>query len=291
MMYQNKFVTVIKCGGKILREKNNNTIYLPFKAEYSMLLKNLHSRRVSVKVSIDSTDVLNGSSIVIEPNSEYELKGFLNNNNITNRFKFIQKTNQIINHKGDNVEDGIIRVEYAFEKPVTMTTTTDSTVNHHYYHHTTTNIPYYTSPFYTYQSPIIGSSYDGTKSDNVNYENIEAKNINKCFSSNVSADTSNHTLRGMDVGNQINSVLMENSKPELDEGITVKGSKINETLMDTWLGELEEPEVMIFNLKGATKKAKVAQAVTVKKNLKCETCGQSNPSSHNFCSNCSTSLI
>ena len=33
-----------------------------------------------------------------------------------NKFKFIQKTDKIIGHRGDNIDDGMIRVEYRYEK-------------------------------------------------------------------------------------------------------------------------------------------------------------------------------
>jgi len=59
MVYSKKFVAVIKCNGKILRETSkDNDVILPFGAEYSILLKNLDHRRAVAEVSIDGVDVL-----------------------------------------------------------------------------------------------------------------------------------------------------------------------------------------------------------------------------------------
>ena len=73
MMYQEKFIAVVKCNNKILREQNKCEVHLPFGSEYSLLFKNLDSRRVNVNVSIDGTDILFGRSLVIDANSEMEL--------------------------------------------------------------------------------------------------------------------------------------------------------------------------------------------------------------------------
>lgn len=115
MTYKDHFVTEIKCKGKILRLQDD-IAHLPFGSEYSLYLKNLDSRRVSVKISIDGQDILDNSSLVIEPNSSTELEGFLNGIFAKNRFKFIQKTKEIQEYRGDKVDDGIIRVEFSYEK-------------------------------------------------------------------------------------------------------------------------------------------------------------------------------
>ena len=50
--YQDNFAAVIKCDGIILREQDK-TVKLPFDSEYSILLKNLDSRRALVRIEID----------------------------------------------------------------------------------------------------------------------------------------------------------------------------------------------------------------------------------------------
>ena len=111
----NKFIVAVKHNGKILRD-TDDVIYLPFGAEYSILLKNKNSVKSVVKVEIDGADVVDGKEIIVPANESVELKGFMRGMNVTNRFKFIKKTDQIREYRGDRVDDGMIRVEFRFEK-------------------------------------------------------------------------------------------------------------------------------------------------------------------------------
>lgn len=137
MVYLKKFVAVIKVNGNILREVNENNVILPFGSEYSILLKNLDVRRAVVDVSIDGNDVLNDSRIVINGNEEMELFGILNNKEVKNKFKFIQKTEKVQKHRGNKIDDGLIRIKFGFEKvedytfPVTYT-------SHSFFHNSDT---------------------------------------------------------------------------------------------------------------------------------------------------------
>ena len=115
MTYADNFVVEVKQNGKILRVKNG-AVYLPFGSEYSILLKNLNSVRAGIKVSIDGEDVLDNSSLVLDANSDTVLEGFLRGTVARNRFRFINKTQEISDHRGDRADDGLLRVEFAFEK-------------------------------------------------------------------------------------------------------------------------------------------------------------------------------
>jgi hypothetical protein len=120
-MYNSKFVAAVKVEGKVLREQNENdgsVVYLPFRSEYSLLLKNLNSRKAVVKVSIDGTDVLYGNSLIVKPNDSVELERFLKDMNRGEKFLFIEKTKQISDYRGDKVDDGVVRIEYQFEQEV-----------------------------------------------------------------------------------------------------------------------------------------------------------------------------
>lgn len=121
-MYKNNFVAVIKCNGRILRERSGGSVYLPFGAEYSILIKNKDARRASVTVEVDGQDVLNGHSLIVDGNESQEIKGFMRNMSKTNRFKFIQKTKEIQEHRGDRIDDGLVRVTYQFEEPIKFPT-------------------------------------------------------------------------------------------------------------------------------------------------------------------------
>ena len=115
-MYSNKFIAVIKYNGNILREKYDKVL-LPFGSEYSILLKNLESRRASVKVFIDGQDVLNGNSLIIESNADLELERFVQDSNKDgNKFKFIRKTDEVSKYRGDRIDDGVVRIIFKYEK-------------------------------------------------------------------------------------------------------------------------------------------------------------------------------
>lgn len=114
-MYNQKFVATLKANGKVLREQGD-TVYLPFGSEYSVLLKNLNTVRARVTIDIDGQDVLNGSALVIDANGTLELERFLTNNNRGNRFKFIERTASVEQHRGIDASDGLIRVQFQFER-------------------------------------------------------------------------------------------------------------------------------------------------------------------------------
>ena len=127
MVYKQKFVAAVKVDGKILREVDD-TVSLPFNSEYSILLKNLETRNALVSISIDGKDVNYGHALILQPNREFDLLGAIQGGQVRNRFKFIQKTKKIQDHRGDRIDDGIIRIEFAFEKLVAVTTSV-----YHYY--------------------------------------------------------------------------------------------------------------------------------------------------------------
>ncbi len=258
MAYRDKMVVAVKVGGKILRE-NDGRVTIPFGSEFSILLKNLESRKASVKVSIDGKDVLSGRSLLIDLNSSMELERFVDSLDRGNRFKFIQKTQEIVDHRGDRIDDGIIRVEFAFEQVVRHVVTTEE--HHHYYHHHYHDYwpryhpgrPY-CGPYGTYTSGHgQGTSYKGL-SNNITY-NAMASNINP------------------------------------DEGITVKGSESIQRFQQGYIGTLDPSEVIIIRLCGEKLTGvKVDVPIFVKDKLECGTCGRKTESISNFCGNCGTAL-
>ena len=115
MMYNQKLVTSVKCKGKIMREQGD-TVFLPFGEEYSILLKNLSTQKAQIKVEIDGETVI--SALLLSPNQSIDLERYVIDGDLSKgpRFKFIEKTSQISNHRGDKIDDGIIRVTYQFEE-------------------------------------------------------------------------------------------------------------------------------------------------------------------------------
>ena len=280
MTYKDHFVVEVKSNGKILRVKDD-AVFLPFGSEYTLLLKNLHSRRASVNVSIDGDDVLDNHSLILDANSSTELEGFLRGNVARNRFRFINKTKEISEHRGDKADDGLIRIEFAFEKPQIqpMIEKTIKEVHHHY-------------------DPPVKFSYYGTNADWIYTDNKssagktphdgESVMYTNCGSPPVSRSitdlSSNVTMDSLGVQN-ISEI------PNVDEGITVKGSEVHQQFNYTSIGELEESNVIVISLKGLKDSGTpVAQPVTTKDKLTCSSCGTKSKSSFKFCPNCGTFL-
>lgn len=274
MVYKEQFVTVVKSlDGKILREVDG-IVTLPFQSEYSLLLKNLNSQAASVRVFIDGQNVLYGNSLAIYPNTEVDLLGWMNGNTVTNRFKFIQKTEKIQQHRGDKIDDGIIKVEFAFEKKkeVILQETIKGCTNHY---------------FYNYNPPLMSSGVrwgnDGV------YTSSLGSRVVGCSASNISARSSSSDMS--EVGESVQAYF-SNSKPLDEEGITVPGSQVNQQFEYVSLGELNDYSTIIIRLKGTTSSGKqVKVPLTVKSKLKCKTCGTVSKSNAKFCSECGTSLL
>lgn len=280
MTYHNQFVVVVKSNGKILRE-HGDVVTLPFKSEYSILLKNLSSKRAKVNVHIDGVDVLNGQSIVIGANEEHELEGFLKNDKVKNKFMFIQKTEKIQEHRGDKIDDGIIRVTYQYEQQLPKYIwTTNPTV--WYYNN---NCPWcQTNPCNCWMGnypkygggSVIGSSLNELKwQDNSTYN-----------SSNIGS-----TIGGTQ-SRSCADVSVNYSSPVLDEGITVPGADTNVNYGSAYLGVLESEVFSIcLKLRGEVEGQKVVKPMTTNDKVVCGTCGTKSSTLNKFCSECGTALI
>ena len=120
MMYGNKLAAAIKVDGKVLREFKD-TVHIPFGSEYAITIKNLHTTRAVVSVYIDGDNMVPGG-LVLNAGQSIDLERSIRNNNLTegNKFKFIERTGQIENHRGIGIEDGLVRIEYQFELPAVV---------------------------------------------------------------------------------------------------------------------------------------------------------------------------
>lgn len=117
MVYSNNLIAVIKHKGKILREFTGNTVRLPFGSDYSIYIKNKDAvRKAVVQVKVDGKDALDGNKLIVDPESATELKGFMKGSVVKNKFRFIEKTDEISNYRGNFVEDGLIELNYQFEE-------------------------------------------------------------------------------------------------------------------------------------------------------------------------------
>lgn len=261
MMYKNNLVAVIKCNGNILRERGGSTVYLPFGAEYSILIKNKDARRALVDIEVDGQNVFaGGRKLIVEGNATSEVKGWMRSMHKTNRFKFIQKTRQIQKHRGDRIDDGLVRVSYQFEKQEELPQVT-----------------------WTYTSNDNDwSKFSRTKSSGATWGDWP-----------VSYGSS--TCDSDQMVGAVNCNYHTNTKsfaPRSDEGITAKGQHITNRYRYGNIGALESSVyTIVLQLKGRTKKQKVSKPLTVKSSLRCNICGRRAKSSAKYCSRCGNYLF
>jgi len=296
MTYKDQFVVEVKADGQILRVKDG-AVYLPFGCEYSILLKNLNSRKASVKISIDSEDVLDGNSLILNPLLTHELKGFFRGNAVKNRFRFIQKTKEIQENRGDKVGDGMVRVEFAFEKPrpePIIKRIIHEVEEHHYQHHT-----YWPKRYTWYDGD--GWQYISNGNDTVQYGSSGAPVVGSS-GEDQSVFMNQVNSRGVHDGSPMSNVTVDSlgvqasftaqNAPLADEGITVKGNQIHEQYDYGMIGVLEESSVIVIILKGMQQGPGVVvqDPITVKTKLTCSSCGKSSKSSFKFCPDCGTFL-
>ena len=273
-MYKNQFVVAIKHDGKILREIGD-IVKLPFGCEFTVLVKNLNSRRAKFRLHIDGADVLDGTEIIVNGNSEAEIKRFIRNGNMDagNAFKFIERTVQIENGpRGIKADDGIVRVEYWFEQEVPEMKTT--------YHRDV-----WLSDHYKWQPPIR---------DNNIFRGYNTTAINGALSAEYT-DRSFIAAQGATASilNQVStSEKMASAQSVNDAGITVPGSKVEQKFSAVY-GFIAEAQSQVIILRMVGKTAndvEVAKPVTVKTKNKCSTCGRLNKVTAKFCTDCGTAL-
>lgn len=281
MTYKDQFVAEVKSNGRILRVKDG-AVYLPFGSEYTILLKNLNSKRASVSISIDGEDVLDNSSLILDANTSTEIEGFLRGNVARNRFRFINKTKEISEHRGDKADDGLVRIEFAFEKPIPEPQIKKVIEEvHHHYHNNPFTYTYHSGVDWSYNDTLYSSAGKSDKDDGTP---VAMAASGPPVSRSMEDLSSNVTMDSLGVENISNI-------PNADEGITVKGSECNQQFNYASIGVLEDPATIVIQLKGLAESGnKVSQPVTVERKLTCSSCGIKSKSSFKFCPNCGTFL-
>ncbi len=296
-MYSNQLAIAIKHNGKILRE-TKDMVHIPFGSEFSVLVKNLNSRRVKFTLSIDGANALDDTEIIVNANSEVEIKRFIRSGNMNegNAFKFIERTQSIEDGpRGIKVDDGVVRVEFWFEKEVPQTTYHTHVHADEYYRKYITNN---WGPTYRNYGDLIGtygqtniSATGGSLSSNSIAGSVACSATYSADASDMSVSLNDamakSPLRGLDqeVKKQHTSI------PVNDVGITVPGSKV-EQKFTTVYGFNSEPisNVLILRLVGMSGDTVVTKPITVAAKPKCSTCGRLNKASSNFCTSCGTAL-
>ena len=321
MVYSHQFVAAVKVNGSILREAAGK-VAVPFGSEYAVYLKNLASVRAMARVEIDGTDATEGTWLVLAPNSSMDLERFIRNGNLQsgNRFKFIKRTPKIEEARGIKGEDGLVRIEYKFEK------LPDPEVHTHHYHHHH-DYPYY-YPYYPYwpwwsypnypYTTWTANSSSLSNSDNISFSAnslggasgkgghghgsvLRGKGLSPAMASfTKSADSTptvnvntTESLQAKGLEPSVHCFAMQEVREASAEepGITVPGSQSNQSFYSAgWFQTEEQTHVLVLRLVGAVGGRAVTRAVTVKTKAKCQTCGTSNKSGVKFCKECGTSL-
>lgn len=308
MMFNNKFVVAVKYDNKVLREFKD-TVMVPFGSEYTIYLKNLNSVRAQVRITIDGQDVADGDTYIVNANSDFELSRFMKNGNLKsgNRFKFIERTGSVEQHRGVGVEDGLIRVEFQFEKLLPKTKTeqellmekldqikkdldrkadkSDIPYPWRYYP------PYWDRPYCGSPSPSpLWTTY--SSSDSLSGQAVGSAGLNQ---NNASLDvdlycanvSQSNVLR-----KDIASTNVITTASANDIGVTVPGSISEQQFVTVSSFPLEDTvHVMVLKMVGETETGKVVKKpVLVTSKPKCTSCGRVNKSNAKFCQECGTSL-
>ncbi len=299
-MYSNKLIACVKAGGKVLREQGEN-VFLPFGSEYTLWFKNEHTRKVQINVEIDGTDVLFNKSLIVNAGETADLKGFVRDmvGEDNRAFKFITKTQEISDFRGDKIEDGLIKITYQFEKEVV--TKFDVIDHHHHHHHHYDNYRWY-GPYYPpggwygslSNSPLIGSAYTSNLSNSVSEASLKRSMLdsgklgscNATFSANAVNMSATSANVSMDSLGTVTAQAVSS-----DPGITVEGSNTKQTFQSGYIGVLESTKhTMIFQLRGLVETEEVAAPVTVKSKKQCPSCGKKWKSIFEYCPNDGTFL-
>ena len=275
MMYNNKLAVAIKANGRVLREFGDK-VYVPFGTEYTLLIKNLHTTRAVVNISIDGKSATE-NGLVVDAGKEIELERFLKTDlEKGNRLKFIERTGAVEKHRGIGLEDGLIVVNFQFEQPK----------------------PYpVVVPYILYNQNITHDSYTLLSyNSNTSLNSRPPPITSGGFRSGVGGGGGRYGSSGV-IGSRCstNPVVSAdiNLNAEVDvAGITVPGSISEQKFTTTHVGALEPlKHSMVIKLLGETDDKKpVQRPVTVNIKPKCVTCGKMNKATSKFCNSCGTGL-
>lgn len=261
MMYSEKIVVAIKVGGRVLRE-SGDTVTLPFGCEYSILVKNLNSVRAQVGLSVDGKNATEGTRLIIAPNSSVELERFISNGNLQagNRFKFIERSADVENHRGVGEDDGLIRVESWREMVQEW-------------------------PAISIKPPSLRNPFPPPRPDSMRpagYWRPGQPRMRSAGPMSSKAGTARPTADSRTRKAAVTS----------DVGITVPGSHSSQQFHSA-SGFMLEPQssVIVLRLRGEVAGQAVSSPVTVNAKPQCSTCGKANKAGSEFCAKCGTALV
>jgi hypothetical protein len=202
-----------------------------------------------VDVEIDGSPAAQG--LIINPGTSFELKGFLEGMKVRNKFRFIKKTKEISNYRGDRIDDGIVRISYRFEK---------------------------VQPIY-YVQPLQWNSWPRSFGPDYNWREVTYTSSNMDFGVQSAGGTQNSCF--------VNQVMEQTADGITVKGSETKQDFVYGWTNPLE----EHAHVINIKLVGYTESGvSVQKPITTKTKLKCKTCGRKWPSRYKFCPNCTTYL-
>ena len=217
-------------------------------------------------------------------------------------FKFITKTQEISDFRGDKIEDGLIKITYQFEKEVTKY----DAINHH--HHDKWDGTYYPpgSPWFGTTSnngPLMGKIYTSNMNQNSLFRDMKFSDSSLKGETNIGATNAVFGAKAVNlsttrtaIGASYSTNTTAQSVVSNDPGITVEGSATKQSFQHGYIGALEDKKhTMVFQLKslvetGEDESAAISEAVTVKSKKQCPSCGKKWKSAFEYCPNDGTFL-
>lgn len=244
-MYSSKFVACVLVNGKVLQERKDGVVAIPFGADYALRFRNKHDRRAVVRFTIDGEDV-SGNGYVLPAHGVIDIRRHAAKN-AAFRFVSLESGEAVDAGKNDGNADGgkgVIECRFYLEAREWVTTTT--AIHHH--HHWTIPAPP-VQPFIqpntwpwlptvwcsSAQSlPIDGSAYSATSTIG-GVLNAQATPRSACATPNLSSSVT---------ANDAGAVLA--AAASLQDGCTVEGAASGQTFGATSL--TLEPDCVTLRL-------------------------------------------
>jgi hypothetical protein len=220
----------------------------------------------------------------VNANESLNLERYIRNGNLHsgNRFKFIERTSEIEEHRGIKADDGLVRIEYQVEKPQPEIQKIYRQIVD----------DYYAPPIWPRPRPWTFSGSDILRSatKSAGPVSMGARSLSPSASSGRMKGSSAGDIMGASLDFMETSASSESDAPTSDKGITVPGSESNQSFSWTSGFETGPSEVIVLQLRGGIGGKKAVVPVTVKSKPKCTTCGRTNKATSKFCGKCGTAL-
>jgi len=228
MVYAHGLAMAVKVDGKVLREVNGD-VFLPFGSEYSVTLKNLSGRRAVVHVDIDGQRMTDGG-LVIDSGNSIDLERAIGGNLLEGRkFKFIEKTEDIEKHRGNRVDDGLVRVTYQFERPAPPVVRWETLP---YRQHQWGDGFIYTNSLGSAGTPHIGAAYSST------FANCSTKSADGITVEGAKSDQRFNYITVGSLEDETHSVVVrlrgKSGDERLASAVTVKTKKVCSSCGHSW---------------------------------------------------------